>query len=106
MASKTEAASDGCEKLDNAIPIVDSVAEDVKEEKQPRMLEVTAPSTLPENYSFDVLVDGRSLTVAVPPGGAKEGEKMFIPFPDGWTATRNVSAAPIGRWKVCLYVFI
>ena len=40
------------------------------------------------------------------PPGAKEGEKIFTPFPVGWTATRNVSAAPNGRWKVCLYVFI
>jgi len=67
-------------------------------EAHPRVLELVSPATLPENYTFEVDVEGQSLMVKVPAGGTKEGQKISVPFPSGWTAVRSVSA-PVGRWK-------
>ena len=43
-------------------------------------IRVVAPATLAENYSFDVLVDGKPFTVVVPQGGVREGEEFEVPY--------------------------
>lgn len=43
-------------------------------------IRVVAPATLKENFTFDVLLDGKPFTVVVPPGGVAEGEEFEIPY--------------------------
>mmetsp|Transcript_7604 Transcript_7604/g.12032 ORF Transcript_7604/g.12032 Transcript_7604/m.12032 type:complete len:121 (+) Transcript_7604:78-440(+) len=64
-----------------------------------RFLEVASPANLPENHAFEVDVEGQCLMVKVPAGGAREGQKISVPFPSGWTAVCRVST-PVGHWKV------
>jgi Cys-rich protein (TIGR01571 family) len=47
-----------------------------------RMIRVVAPATLEEDYTFDVLIEGKTYTVTVPKGGVKENEEFEIPHPD------------------------
>jgi len=61
-------------------------------------LEVASPANLPENYAFEVDVEGQCLVVKVPAGGAREGQKISVPFPSGWTDVCRVST-PVGHWK-------
>mmetsp|Transcript_30318 Transcript_30318/g.64361 ORF Transcript_30318/g.64361 Transcript_30318/m.64361 type:complete len:312 (-) Transcript_30318:100-1035(-) len=77
-------------------PIATPVAVGV--ETEPRFLEVASPATLPENYALEVEVEGQCVTVKVPSGGAEKGQKISVPFPDGWTAVPRVST-PVGHWK-------
>lgn len=44
-------------------------------------IRVVAPATLEENFSFDVLLDGKPFTVVVPAGGVAEGEEFEVPYP-------------------------
>lgn len=62
------------------------------------MMELVSPATLPENYSFEVDVEGQCLMVTVPAGGVNEGQKISVPFPSEYTAVRRVSP-PVGFWK-------
>ncbi|CAJ1937864.1 unnamed protein product [Cylindrotheca closterium] len=48
------------------------------EEEEELFIRVTAPATLEEGYSFDVLVSGEPFTVHVPPGGVKEGDEFDV----------------------------
>eukprot|EP01083_Nonionella_stella_P030596 83871_1 len=43
-------------------------------------LEVIAPSTLPEGYTFEAEANGKTFQVKVPPGGVKEGQVFTVPF--------------------------
>lgn len=71
-------------------------------ESQP-YLEVVAPATLPEGYTFDAEANGQSFTVKVPMGGVEQGQKFSVPFPagsDGYTGAAIPRASvPVGRWK-------
>ena len=40
-------------------------------------VKVVAPATLSEGYTFDAVVDGRTVMVTVPTGGVKEGEAQW-----------------------------
>jgi len=79
-------------------PIATPVAVGVGIDDSTRFVEVVSPANLPENYAFEVDVEGQCLMVNVPAGGAKEGQKISVPFPSGWTAVRRVST-PVGHWK-------
>lgn len=67
-------------------------------------LEVEAPATLPEGYTFDAQFDGATFPVTVPAGGVQQGQKFVVPYP---AAARESAAAPapprssipVGRWK-------
>jgi len=64
------------------------------ETPQPKMLRVVAPATLPQGYTFDVLLDhNRPFTVTVPTGGIREGDSFTIPLEetDGPTNTDMVN---------------
>lgn len=84
-----------------------ATAEPVDVGGQSRFLEVESPATLPENYSFEVDVEGQSMLVTVPKGGVAEGQTMRVPFPDGWVAHHFPTGwaavprakAPVGYWK-------
>ncbi|KAG7337248.1 PLAC8 family domain containing protein [Nitzschia inconspicua] len=93
-----------------------------------RLVEVIAPSTLEQGYTFDAIHDGQVFPVTVPPGGVKAGESFSVPFlpsttrysddtifyaeaipianevaplvsPRHNTTDALTSAAPLGRWK-------
>lgn len=70
-----------------------------------RLIEVTAPSTLPAGYVFDVNVGNVTFPVEVPSGGVKEGEKFRVPDPtstndDGISHVRvSSTSGPVGHWK-------
>ncbi|KAL7503954.1 hypothetical protein ACHAXN_001684 [Cyclotella atomus] len=46
-------------------------------------VEVVAPATLPEGYTFEAQADGQPFTVTVPMGGVEEGLKFQVPVPSG-----------------------
>lgn len=43
---------------------------------KPTVAQVVAPSNLEEGYVLDVVLDGKTCGVIVPPGGVKEGESF------------------------------
>lgn len=57
----------GSEVSNNAAPI--------------RMVEVTAPADLAEGERFDTRHNGRTVTLVVPSGGVKRGDKFLVPEP-------------------------
>jgi len=71
-------------------------------EAQP-YLEVVAPATLPEGYTFEAEANGHSFTVKVPVGGVEEGQKFSVPFPagaNGYSGSAIPRASvPVGHWK-------
>mmetsp|Transcript_23691 Transcript_23691/g.65769 ORF Transcript_23691/g.65769 Transcript_23691/m.65769 type:complete len:252 (+) Transcript_23691:241-996(+) len=70
------------------------------EELQPMMVSVTAPSTLPEGYTFEAYLNddkSRPFTCEVPRGGVVEGQTFYTPLPA--TAGGDRLQAPTGRWK-------
>lgn len=95
-----------------------------------RTIVVVAPATLEEDFTFDVMLEGRSgsrpYTVTVPKGGVQEGEEFEIPYPpsdieegdeeededasvDGGKLTipcrsgSSETAAPYGTWRTHLF---
>mmetsp|Transcript_39752 Transcript_39752/g.65089 ORF Transcript_39752/g.65089 Transcript_39752/m.65089 type:complete len:282 (+) Transcript_39752:79-924(+) len=69
-------------------------------------LEVVAPATLPEGYTFEAEQNGQAFTVKVPVGGVEEGQKFPVPFPSG-SGSEGVEvlgvSRPVGHWKDGLY---
>eukprot|EP00571_Detonula_confervacea_P003950 CAMPEP_0172325708 /NCGR_PEP_ID=MMETSP1058-20130122/54564_1 /TAXON_ID=83371 /ORGANISM="Detonula confervacea, Strain CCMP 353" /LENGTH=292 /DNA_ID=CAMNT_0013042307 /DNA_START=26 /DNA_END=904 /DNA_ORIENTATION=+ len=98
----------GDETIDEAIAslgesfIVTPVVDTPASEAQP-YLEVVAPATLPEGYTFDAEANGHSFTVKVPVGGVEQGQKFSVPFPagsNGYTGSAIPRASvPVGHWK-------
>ncbi|KAL7546493.1 hypothetical protein ACHAWF_009830 [Thalassiosira exigua] len=71
-------------------------------------LEVVAPAKLPEGYTFEAEVDGRSFKVKVPAGGVEEGQRFTVPFPDeiggsGQGLADSTEALTFGYWKDGLF---
>lgn len=66
-------------------------------------LEVVAPATLPEGFTFDAEANGRTFPVTVPAGGVVEGQKFSVPFPDEFDGFSGVAirgtTVPEGYWK-------
>mmetsp|Transcript_5791 Transcript_5791/g.8408 ORF Transcript_5791/g.8408 Transcript_5791/m.8408 type:complete len:309 (+) Transcript_5791:162-1088(+) len=71
------------------------------------MIEVVAPGTLPEGYTFDAEVGSQTVTVTVPQGGVEEGQKFTVPLQSKSEnnsvdmhaiATPRISV-PVGGWK-------
>lgn len=66
-------------------------------------LEVVAPATLPEGYTFDAEANGHSFTVRVPVGGVEEGQRFSVPFPAGANGYSGAAipraSVPVGHWK-------
>jgi len=62
------------------------------------MVEVSAPSDLPEGYVFDAVANGQTFSVTVPAGGVSRGQTFNAPFVPGGGGL-SVSAVPEGRWK-------
>lgn len=70
------------------------------EDIQAIMVSVTAPSTLPEGYTFEAYLNddkNRPFTCEVPEGGVMEGQTFFTPLPA--SAGDDRIQAPTGRWK-------
>lgn len=63
-----------------------------------RLVEVVAPSDLPEGFEFEAVAEGQSFRVTVPAGGVSQGQRFSAPFlPDAGESVGYT--APIGRWK-------
>jgi len=62
------------------------------------MVEVTAPATLPEGYTFQATAAGRSFNVRVPTGGIEKGQRFSVPMPSEDVCASRVSV-PVGHWK-------
>lgn len=66
-------------------------------------LEVVAPATLPEGYTFEAEANGHGFAVKVPTGGVEEGQKFSVPFPAGSTGYSGAAiprpSVPVGLWK-------
>ena len=64
-------------------------------------MEVVAPATLSEGYSFDVEIEGQTVTIQVPKGGVEEGQKFTMAMPV--TASLEVGLprvnVPVGQWR-------
>lgn len=87
------------EEIAIAMPV--QAAEPVYPETQP-CLQVEAPATLPEGYTFDAQYNGQTLSVQVPAGGVTKRQKFTVPHPanaDGSPTPAPCSAIPVGRWK-------
>lgn len=67
------------------------------------MVEVTAPATLPEGYTFQATAAGRSFNVRVPTGGIEKGQRFSVPMPssedDSAVCSASRISVPIGHWK-------
>ncbi|CAJ1960149.1 unnamed protein product [Cylindrotheca closterium] len=75
------------------------------EGSHPLMVHVTAPTSLPEGYSFEaVLADGTPFSCKVPEGGVEEGQTFWVPLP--LDIETNRISAPTGRWKDGLFDFL
>jgi len=87
------------EKLEVASEHVESV---VPQPAATPMIEVVAPSTLPEGYKFDAQVDNNNtVSIEVPKGGVEEGQRFMVPVPGTGQAanTQPRSSIPVGEWK-------
>ncbi|KAL9180871.1 hypothetical protein ACHAXT_011324 [Thalassiosira profunda] len=66
-------------------------------------LEVVAPATLPEGYTFEAEANGHAFTVKVPVGGVEEGQRFSVPFPAGANGYSGAAipraSVPVGHWK-------
>jgi hypothetical protein len=64
------------------------------------MMEVVAPATLSEGYTFDVDIEGKTTTITVPQGGVEEGQSFTVAMPSmlqvGLLPRVNV---PVGQWR-------
>eukprot|EP00549_Striatella_unipunctata_P001965 CAMPEP_0118696612 /NCGR_PEP_ID=MMETSP0800-20121206/13956_1 /TAXON_ID=210618 ORGANISM="Striatella unipunctata, Strain CCMP2910" /NCGR_SAMPLE_ID=MMETSP0800 /ASSEMBLY_ACC=CAM_ASM_000638 /LENGTH=292 /DNA_ID=CAMNT_0006595769 /DNA_START=161 /DNA_END=1039 /DNA_ORIENTATION=+ len=68
------------------------------------MVEIEAPASLPEGYTFDAEANGRPFTVTVPPGGVEKGQKFRVPLPSVSMDSLNINAPersniPVGHWR-------
>jgi hypothetical protein len=68
------------------------------------LIQVTAPATLPEGYSFEASLGDRVLTVQVPVGGVEEGQRFTVPLPaDVESAVHARVQIPVGKWRDGLF---
>ncbi|KAL3800909.1 hypothetical protein ACHAW5_009919 [Stephanodiscus triporus] len=86
------------ERFIEVAPNVETVSPDA----QP-YLEVVAPATLPEGYTFEAESNGHAFTVRVPVGGVERGQKFSVPFlpgSNGYSGSAMPRASvPVGHWK-------
>ncbi|KAL7476487.1 hypothetical protein ACHAW6_002345 [Cyclotella cf. meneghiniana] len=66
-------------------------------------LEVIAPATLPEGYTFEAKVNGKMIMVTVSMGGVQAGQNFSIPFDSQSNAYVGALVSPssvlMGHWK-------
>ena len=80
------------------------------------MIEVVAPSTLPEGFEFTVELQQQqqqqpgtpqTFQVTVPPGGVEKGQTFAVPMPmfttTRSTTTTTTTTIPVGHWRDHLY---
>lgn len=70
----------------------------------PVLVHVTAPSDLPQGYTFEAFLNGdpnRTFSVEVPEGGVKEGQVFLAPVPS--TMKGEHLEVPVGAWKDGLF---
>ncbi|GFH57923.1 hypothetical protein CTEN210_14399 [Chaetoceros tenuissimus] len=83
----------------------------VQENLQPQnkrvypVVEVIAPESLSEGYTFDVEVNHEILTVTVPYGGVSKGQKFRGQTQAQIKDGRDIIRIPVGAWKDGLFDF-
>ncbi|KAL3816488.1 hypothetical protein ACHAXA_005844 [Cyclostephanos tholiformis] len=94
---------DGEHPLVESLVGVSAIADSVSPEPAQPYLEVIAPATLPEGYTFEAEANGHAFTVRVPVGGVEVGQKFSVPFlpgSNGYTGCAIPrSSVPVGHWK-------
>jgi len=78
------------------------VATAVNSEPVP-MVNVIAPASLPEGYTFEAQIGERTFTATVPAGGVKEGQSFLTVLPPEGNTLRSNKVT--GRWKDSLCDF-
>mmetsp|Transcript_25016 Transcript_25016/g.30764 ORF Transcript_25016/g.30764 Transcript_25016/m.30764 type:complete len:262 (+) Transcript_25016:132-917(+) len=63
------------------------------------MVNVIAPATLPEGYTFEAIISDRTFTVTVPVGGVTEGQTFLAPLPPNEEDVGARVVVPTGKWK-------
>lgn len=69
-----------------------------------QLVEVVAPSTLQAGYTFMADVGGKHVSVTVPEGGVKEGQRFTVPVPadaagESTALTGTANNIPRGHWR-------
>jgi len=67
-----------------------------------QILVVESPADLPEGYTFDAVVDGKTYAVRVPAGGVVTGQKFSAPVPGATTTYATLCGTSIDH-GVCSY---
>jgi len=64
-------------------------------------MEVVAPATLSEGYTFEVEIEGNTTTITVPKGGVEEGQKFTIAMPSSAVLQVGLPRVnvPVGQWR-------
>lgn len=70
--------------------------------RAPQMVQVVAPSTLPEGYQFEAQMGEKRFMATVPKGGVKEGETFLTTVPQGENLGETLQI-PTGQWKDGLF---
>ena len=63
------------------------------------MIEVVAPTTLPENYTFPAAVGNRMFMAKVPRGGVEAGQRFSVPLPQKEDFVPLQVQIPVGHWR-------
>ena len=63
------------------------------------MVEVRAPSTLPEGYQFPATVGNKTFMVTVPRGGIQERQTFSVPMPRDEDLIHQRVNVPVGEWR-------
>lgn len=72
---------------------------------EPNAMIVTAPLSLPGGYSFDVMINGKTIEAVVPEGGCVEGDSIKI-YLDGFKCPEIESfkkPIPYHKWRYNLF---
>ena len=63
------------------------------------MVEITAPATLQENFTFPASAQGRTFMVTVPKGGIIAGQRFKVPLPPQEDCIHPRPQVTTGEWK-------
>lgn len=76
---------------------------DVEPVEATQLVEVAAPSNLPEGYKFTSVYEGVTFQVIVPSGGVVKGQKIVVPFDPNSTLNTTVSDWKDGLFDCCAF---
>lgn len=80
-------------------PVVTSTNGESSKAASYPVVEVTAPATLGPGYTFDIMTDGRVLSIVVPHPGVREGQVFEAQTQAPMDQSQEVLRVPEGFWK-------